>query len=151
MGNDELPVIQYIKDGTKVYSVPYYDIGDFFETTNSKNPRERWGYGTWELYGKGKVITCIDSADTDFNSVGKTGGEKSHKLTRAEMPSHTHAMRALVASTGNSADATRLMAGYGIWGNMTNVNQDSLVSDGGNEPHNNMPPYIVSYRWIRTA
>lgn len=39
---------------------------------------------------KGRVSVGLDPADVDFNVIGKTGGAKTHVLTAAEMPSHTH-------------------------------------------------------------
>lgn len=33
---------------------------------------------TWERTGIGKAIVGIDSSDTDFNTIGKVGGEKTH-------------------------------------------------------------------------
>lgn len=39
---------------------------------------------------KGRVVTGYDSSQTEFNTIGKTGGAKTHTLTTAEMPSHTH-------------------------------------------------------------
>jgi microcystin-dependent protein len=43
---------------------------------------------------KGKVIVGYDSADASFNTLGKTGGSKTHTLTISEMPSHTHTQNA---------------------------------------------------------
>ncbi len=40
---------------------------------------------------KGKVLVGYDSSQTEFNGMGKTGGEKIHKLEEKEMASHTHA------------------------------------------------------------
>lgn len=48
---------------------------------------------TWERI-KGKVIVGIDEDDNDFNTVNKTGGEKTHTLTVNEMPSHNHTQNA---------------------------------------------------------
>ena len=39
---------------------------------------------------KGKVSVGLNVDDTDFNTLGKTGGEKTHTLTIAELASHTH-------------------------------------------------------------
>lgn len=44
--------------------------------------------GTPDL--SGKFIVGYDSADSDYNAVGKTGGEKRHTLTEQEMPEHNH-------------------------------------------------------------
>ena len=49
-----------------------------------------WLGFTWERTAVGKVLVGIDSTDTDFNTIGKTGGKKTHTLTVAEMPSHNH-------------------------------------------------------------
>lgn len=39
---------------------------------------------------KGRTPVGLDGGDGSFNSLGKTGGEKTHTLTISEMPSHTH-------------------------------------------------------------
>ena len=36
---------------------------------------------TWERTSIGKVPVGIDNSDTDFDAIGKTGGEKEHTLT----------------------------------------------------------------------
>lgn len=39
---------------------------------------------------KGKVPVGLDSSQTEFDTLGETGGAKTHTLTSAEMPAHTH-------------------------------------------------------------
>jgi microcystin-dependent protein len=39
---------------------------------------------------KGKVAVGLDSSQTEFDTLGETGGAKTHTLSEAEMPSHTH-------------------------------------------------------------
>lgn len=39
---------------------------------------------------KGKVPVGLDAAQTEFDALGESGGSKTHTLTVAEMPSHTH-------------------------------------------------------------
>ena len=49
-------------------------------------------FWTWEAYGKGQTLVGIDTPQTEFNIVGKTGGSKtvSTKLTEANLPKHIH-------------------------------------------------------------
>ena len=66
-----------------------YPVGSIYETDNEGfDPNTSFG-GTWERI-KGKVIVGVDKEDGAFDTVGKTGGEKNHALTIAEMPSHNH-------------------------------------------------------------
>lgn len=128
----------------KYYPNAYYKVGDLFLTTRSENPNLRFG-GTWELYGKGKVLVCVDPDDSDFSAVKKTGGEKNHTLTLDEMPSHNHNLNGytdMISTTGNEYYKTvRGSNSYGI-GNTNN--------SGGDHAHNNLQPYITCYIWIRT-
>src|SRR5690606_36416662 len=39
---------------------------------------------------KGRVVVGVDESQTEFSELGLKGGAKTHKLTVAEMPKHTH-------------------------------------------------------------
>ena len=42
----------------------------------------RYG-GTWEVFGSGKTLVGVNTSDTDFSTVEKTGGSKSQDYTPA--------------------------------------------------------------------
>lgn len=136
----------YDKDGNPAYPRPYYRIGDFLESTNPNNPGDDGYIGIWELYGKGRVTVCIDSDDTDFDTIGKMSGEKEHTLTIDEMPKHNHNVN-MCSSIGPYASPVRGSGNGQAWETSPNTISDK----GNNQPHNNMPPYIVIYRWRRIA
>lgn len=135
-----------LKSGTdNYYPNAYYKVGDLFLTTRNENPSLRFG-GTWELFGKGKTLVCVDENDNDFKIVKQTGGEKKHKLTIEEMPSHNHKVDA--GTTVNQAYVSYTM----ITGSLEypNTTASSIKNTGGDKPHNNLQPYITCYIWIRT-
>ncbi|MGN1298239.1 MAG: phage baseplate protein [Clostridia bacterium] len=137
----------------KYYPNAYYEIGDLFLTTNSENPSIRFG-GTWELFGKGKTLVCVDDSDSDFSAVKKTGGEKTHTLTGEEMPSHSHTLFSnskSYSSTGSGYwHLPSAVEGYSSGNKVQIYNYNSGTNNyGGNEPHNNLQPYITCYIWIR--
>jgi microcystin-dependent protein len=39
---------------------------------------------------KGRVIVGVDAAQTEFDTLAETGGFKTHTITAAELPGHTH-------------------------------------------------------------
>ena len=122
-----------------------YKVGDLFLTINSENPSVRFG-GTWELFGKGKTLVCVDEEDSDFNIANKTGGEKTHTLTISEIPSHSHGLANYNANGGNTNYNTVMAQNKKGWtGNIFTEN------NGGGQPHNNIQPYITCYIWVRTA
>lgn len=124
-----------------------YPIGSIYLSLNDINPNKMFG-GTWERI-KGKTLVGVDESDTDFKTSKLTGGEKTHKLTIAEMPSHTHDCK----TYGNGGVSTK---GGGLWG-VTDAygeatNQyPSIYKTGGDQAHNNMPPYYTCFIWYRTA
>lgn len=81
--------------GNKYYVHPYYPIGAIYLSVSDTNPSQ-WFGGTWELIAQGRTLVGVDTTQTEFNTVKKTGGEKTHVLTVAELASHTHKF------TGNS-------------------------------------------------
>lgn len=78
-----------------------YPVGAVFMSTVNTNPGTYLG-GTWERWGSGRVPVGVDSSDSDLNSAGKTGGEKTHTLSTAEMPSHSHAKGTLATSSAGA-------------------------------------------------
>ena len=86
---------------------------------------------------RGNVPVGLKGADTDFGNLGKTGGEKTHVLTTAEMPSHGHNYQ--------RAD----QGGGGLPANSTGGPQGSQAttgSQGSDAAHNNIQPFnTVNY------
>lgn len=101
-----------------------------------------WLGFTWERTALGKVLVGIDSNDTDFNTIGKTGGEKTHTLIIDEMPSHNHSV--LVAGGGDKYAANFTNDGGSLY-------YIPSENNGGNQPHNNLQPYQVVAYWKRIA
>ncbi|WP_304393456.1 phage baseplate protein [uncultured Clostridium sp.] len=90
--NDELAKIvdTLIQNKIDENNKKKYYVGCLIMDTKNINPSTYLGFGTWELWGNGKVPVGVDPNDTDFNTVEKIGGNKTHTLTVAEMPKHTH-------------------------------------------------------------
>ena len=105
-----------------------------------------FGFGTWQAYGNGQVLVGLDAGQTEFAAVGKTGGEKLHKMTISEMPRHQHEVKWSSeggTGSGNGVLVRDTLSGgpwpYSYW----------TGGDGGDQPHNNLQPYITVYRWQR--
>lgn len=121
-----------------------------FNTTNT-NPSTYLG-GTWVPWGSGRVPVGVDGSQTEFNTVEKTGGAKTHTLTAGEVPSHTHPL-----SVKNAATEA---GGYGLGASgtftdrviVTGASGDTTTgATGGGGAHNNLQPYITCYMFKRTA
>ncbi len=78
--------------------------------------------------------------------LGERGGESSHTLSVGEMPQHTH------APTGNSNVADAASPANNVWANLAGgyspagneaMNTASIANAGGNQPHDDMSPYLV--------
>lgn len=147
-----------------------YPIGTIYENaSNPNNPSTFLGFGTWVSYGQSRVTVGKDSSGT-FSTAGVTGGDETVTLTEAQMPIHNHPGQTSV--NGNHAHSYSVpyntqLTHYGqyarvAWegtqelGRVTSVSGDhqhnvSTDNRGGNQPHSNLQPYIVIYRWRRTA
>lgn len=90
---------------------------------------------------KGRVPVGLDSGQTEFNTLGETGGAKTHTLTVAEMPSHTH-------RTGIGGNGTDTYGDGPLGGATAKVIFDPSYGQytaytGGGGAHNNLQPYIA--------
>lgn len=105
--------------------------------------------GTWEQI---KDVFLLAAGDT--YSAGSTGGEATHTLTVNELATHSHDVIAngtgkRVGFNEGNADPDYVRNDYTDTGNIGNQYVTSEV--GGNQAHNNMPPYLTVYMWRRTA
>ena len=121
-----------------------YPIGSvYINASNSTNPASLLGFGTWVAFGAGKVMVGLDAGDTSFDTVGETGGEKTHTLTTAEMPTHTHTIWNLNHPVGIGSDPS-------LRGVYNYVKDQPSGSAGSGSAHNNLQPYIVFNYIIKT-
>lgn len=117
-----------------------YPVGAIYLSVTEVDPSSLFG-GTWERIG-GRFLLGADST----YAAGSTGGEAAHTLTVDEMPRHNHEIGNLNAA-GNATPYMTVQAqdkkGYG--GNV------QTMFAGGGKAHNNLPPYLAVYMWVRTA
>lgn len=127
-----------------------YPVGSIYQTANPNfDPAVAFG-GVWVRI-KGRVLVGVDEADPDLAAAAAVGGEKEHTLTVEETPSHYH------SGPKGYKNVMFDMSYEATWGSqITNVTGYGAVpakmnSVGGDQPHNNMPPYYTVYIWQRTA
>ena len=126
-------------DGSAVSRTTYADLFTAIGTTYGTGD----GSTTFNLPNlKGKVAVGLNSADTSFDTLGETGGAKTHTLTTTEMPSHTH----IQALGGNLSTVANVPGGYVVG----NANTSTTQATGGGGSHNNLQPYIVLNYIIKT-
>jgi microcystin-dependent protein len=82
--------------------------------------------------------------------LGERTGEQAHTLTIAELPTHTHALRASsAAATAGAANNTKVLAktaGAPLYGPPTNgvaMASGALTNVGGSQAHLNMQPFLT--------
>lgn len=71
-----------------------------------------------------------------FVDIGDTGGESDVTLTVPQLPAHSHTITR-VSGTGS---VTRISVNTGLNSSITSVATNEI---GGDEPHNNIPPYLA--------
>lgn len=135
-----------------------YGVGDLFITTTDSPAATILGGGTWERYGKGRVLVSYDDTDADFDTVNEIGGEKKHDMTLAELVPHDHqtvAHNHAFGMTGIAVTGGPTLFPASGSTDMDDWDMSAAVVDvlptGGGDPFNVMQPYIVVFVWRRTA
>ena len=125
-----------------------YPVGSIYLAFNHVNPGDLFG-GTWE-----RIENAFLWASKASDTIGATGGERTHTLTVAEMPTHKHQVAAYKSTDGNgvTVDTYSALAGSSTGSDTTGkYYTNGTQSVGSSQPHNNMPPYIQVSAWRRTA
>ena len=150
-----------------------YPVGAIYMSTANVNPSTFIAGTTWVAWGSGKVPVGVDTSDTSFDTVEKTGGEKTHTLTESEMPKHAHTGTNVALSKYNASGlgGTTQVSKLTLTADYTSVDggevieyetapkQEPLVTltdmygipKGGDGTHNNLQPYITCYMFKRTV
>ncbi|EFS97096.1 hypothetical protein HMPREF1977_1586 [Capnocytophaga ochracea F0287] len=101
----------------------------------------------WREYEplRGRMAVGQDIADNDLGVIGRTGGEKMHRLTIAEMPHHNHQQgsESLYNSYGGGTYVGKRSWEYDDGTTYNTYSGQNTSSVGDDQPHNNMPPYRV--------
>jgi hypothetical protein len=123
-----------------------HPVGSYYETSDTSfDPNSAWP-GTWVEDTAGRVLVAQNTGT--FLTVGATGGEETHTLTTAEMPSHNHTATTYIGwQSGGGPGCGKLTTNDGNPGGWQTV----IGNTGGDGAHNNLQPYIVVKRWHRTA
>lgn len=122
----------------------HFPVGKVFISLDDTNPGEFLG-GTWELFAKGETLVGVDTSQTEFATVEKHGGNKTHTLSVEEIPPHDHPSRVFPGSSSS-------MSGGGA--EFSDGDSHSFLmtgQTGGGQPHNNLQPYVTCYIWKRVA
>lgn len=139
-----------------------YPVGSIYMSVNATSPATMFG-GTW-VQIKDKFL--LSAGDT--YKAGATGGEATHKLTKSEIPNykiggipeavpgnHDNWSNGGITggNLGNASSSKKGVANNKDVLTITSGTQwsYSIRTNGGDQPHNNMPPYIAVYIWQRTA
>lgn len=156
-------------NGSSIFDL-IYPIGSIYLSVNNVNPGTIFG-GTWEAFGTGRTLVGVDTSQTEFDTVQKTGGHKA-------MQQHTHTIdsASLTGGAGNFLmdDYNPYIAASGIfsiggrggtydrsWAGSTgsnafrtlnvNASHSHSMQNAGTGDSGNLQPYITCYMWKRTA
>jgi microcystin-dependent protein len=112
-----------------------FGAGDGSSTFGLPDLRDRFPLG--DNSNGGADASRVDN----FNSnVGDSGGEDQHQLTEDEMPSHNHSgVPTFTLSSGDTEGSSGRVTGSG-----------STNNTGGDQAHNNMPPFLAVSFIIKT-
>ncbi len=167
-----LEALQGVVDG-EVTFLNIYPVGSIYMSVVDTNPSGLFG-GTWEAWGTGRIPIGVNTADSEFSTVEKTGGSKY-------LQSHTHTFTGTAVTVTGGAHSHMLpypvpsAPGYDYEGESYNAPfgtyspQSELIEETDSENHShtftakgtlsstgsgnsqNLPPYITCYMWKRTA
>lgn len=126
-----------------------YPVGSVYVSiTDSRNPADILGFGTWEALPAGYGLVAQGTATAEDGSTltftaGQKSGEFKHQLTVGELAKHKH----LINWYANAMGEPYTQAAGNGYKTVDNYSEDA----GNDEYHNNVAPCIASYLWKRTA
>jgi microcystin-dependent protein len=86
-----------------------------------------------------------------LHDLGETGGSETVTLLESEIPAHSHTLKGNNQSGDNPNPAGNTLARYAniyqqnTTSNLVSMAPEALAPAGGDQPHNNMQPYLTFY------
>jgi len=144
----------------------FWPVGSVFVSAVDTDPAILMGFGVWQAFGSGRVLVGQDVGQSEFDTLGETGGAKEVTLTAAQsgLPQHTHVQDAHAHVENSNNATTGGLRGWGAPDTSTNtptatgystadataVNQNAGPTAAA-EAHPNMPPFLIVKFWRRTG
>ena len=149
-GDSSTGNVTITNSGGGVSLLDVYPVGSIYISYLSTSPATLFG-GTWTQI-KDRFLVAWNGTTGTFRLIDDTGGEETHQLTINEMPAHNHrdvtgtndANRIKIGGNSGSDEGILYSTGFNEW-----ISTENTV--GGNQAHNNLPPYMAVYMWRRTA
>ena len=171
-------LIKSISDKILADNKKKYYVGKIIMDTKNINPATYLGFGTWQLWGKGRVPIGVNADDSSFSTVEKTGGSKTHThsnsstgsttLTVSQLPKHQHALQlgdgtslagksmGIFTNRVSGHDAVQTTGKYTF---DTVSAKTTEVGSGSGHTHtmsatgssSSLPPYVTCYMWKRVS
>ncbi|MBR4972856.1 MAG: hypothetical protein IKY45_00150 [Clostridia bacterium] len=154
--SDNLVSNKIIKRYVDEKFLSFYPVGSIYMSMNDTSPAFLFG-GEWERIEERFLLSCGDTY-----AAGSTGGKAKHTLTENEMPRHKGHLydNGETGNWNNAGEPTYFLSSYSVTQHNTdrpfvvrNSNEAVMrgFSRGGNQPHENMPPYLAVHMWKRIA
>lgn len=136
----ELPAAWYRATPQPLRSIldAFYPVGYILLLYSHADPNDMYPGTTWV-----RIQNAFLWADDGKGTIGQQGGEREVTLTTEQLPKHSHGSVYSQHATG-----TKDKAWYNTSGSSVAYGP---VETGGDQAHNNMPPYIQVSVWRRTA
>ena len=137
-------LVEYTTKVIKLITLLSWPVGSIYTSTKPTDPHELFG-GTWEPI-QDTFLWCAGPK----HAAGATGGEETHTLIIDEMPVHSHQYNRLPQQFSNTDYSVNDQANFNASvRSSSNTEYTQTRNTGGNQPHNNMPPYKSVYAWQR--
>lgn len=101
---------------SQIQAIP---VGQIIMLGLATHPATLFGYGTWEQVAQGRAIFGLNGSDVDFNTLGKTGGQKfhAHSGTTETAGAHNHGAATAAGGDHNHTGTTGQAGAHNHTGN----------------------------------
>lgn len=116
-----------------------YPVGSIYMSVSNADPNVIFG-GVWERFANGRCLVGVDTTQTDFATVEKTGGSKF-----LQAHCHTYDRHGYTGTDTNwGLKQSGALGDTMLWCNV-------YSGTTGSGHSGNLQPYITCYIWKRTA